>query len=59
MRLDVLIVGGAAVMLTGLVVAERNTSDVDVMAVDPSVAEDDLGRLRKQRPGTWGFQWIG
>lgn len=42
-RLEVLIVGGAAAMLTGLVGPERSTSDVDVLSVVPSAADEELG----------------
>ena len=58
-RVEILIVGGAAGMLTGVLAADRVTGDVDVMVYHPAEAmaeverlADDLGR-RSGLPQGW------
>lgn len=57
---EILIVGGAAVLLTGLGTPDRNTSDVDVLAVDPSRSDDELGAAAEAVGRELGFpmDWL-
>jgi len=59
-QIEVLVVGGAAALLNGLLRPERTTSDVDVLNVDPSQEDEALYEAAAQVGREMGFpnDWL-
>lgn len=59
-EIDLLLVGGAAGMLSGLLEAERTTSDCDVMLFDPPGAREIVERVAQELSPEFGLaeNWL-